>query len=214
MKIQSLGILAFCIPLAGVAWGDTLVLRNGAHMAGQFVSAQNGNIVFTIQGQRNRRFNVNEVARIEFNRAGETGDRFNSDSYGDDQHAQYDGYRNRPDYRDQPQASAIDSKYQDMSKAGLGMGQPIAAEQVSADGEGRYRVYQNSTLYWSPNSGAHEVHGGIREQYIRLGAENSRLGYPLSDEVPAQDGSGRTNRFEHGSIYWSPRTGARVDYTR
>ena len=89
MKIQSLGILAFCIPLAGVAWGDTLVLRNGAHMAGQFVSAQNGNIVFTIQGQRNRRFNV-----------------------------------------------------------------------------------------------------------------------------PAQDGYGRTNRFEHKSIYWSPQTGARVDYAR
>lgn len=73
---------------------------------------------------------------------------------------------------------------------------------------------QNSTVYWTPATGAHEVHGAIREQFIRVGAENSRLGYPISDEMPAPDGVGRVSNFEHGSIYWAARTGPRVDFAR
>jgi uncharacterized protein with LGFP repeats len=215
MRIRSLSILALAFALAVTAWGDTLVLRNGTHMAGRFVSGQNTTITFAVEGGRNRQFNVNEIARVEFNQAGETADRFNSDNYGDDQHARYDGYRNRPDYRNaQAQTGAIDAKYQEMNRAGIPLGQPIGAEQVSSDGQGRSRAYQNSTVYWSPRTGAHEVHGAIREQYLRLGAENGRLGYPISDEVPAPDGVGRTSNFEHGSIYWSAKTGARVDYAR
>jgi uncharacterized protein with LGFP repeats len=45
-----------------------------------------------------------------------------------------------------------------------------------------------------------------RDQYMKMGAESGRLGYPTSDEVPAPDGFGRVNNFEHGFIYWSPRT--------
>ncbi|MCU1329893.1 MAG: hypothetical protein JWN34_5263, partial [Bryobacterales bacterium] len=127
----------------------------------------------------------------------------------------YDGYRNRPDYRNtQPQTGAIDAKYQDMNRAGIALGQPLGAEQVSSDGQGRFRTYQNSTVYWSQRTGAHEVHGSVREYYLRLGAENGRLGYPVSDEEPAPDGVGRTSNFEHGSIYWSAKAGARVTYAR
>ena len=210
MKVQSLVVLIATISLAVVAWGDTLVLRNGSYLSGKFVSGLNGTIVFTPDGGRSRRFALNDVARLEFTGAGET---TTSDYFGNDQHARYDAYNNRPDYRNN-QKGAIDAKYQDMNKAGIGLGQPAGPEQVSSDGEGRFRIYQNSTVYWTPRTGAHEVHGAIREQYIRLGAENSRLGYPVSDEVAASDGSGRTSNFEHGSIYWSARTGTRVDYTR
>ena len=132
---------------------------------------------------------MDEVARIEFNGIGDTQDRFNSDYCDKDQHSRYDQYRDRPDYRGN-QSSAINSKSQDMSRAGVGLGQPMAAEQTSSDGQGRYRVYQNSTVYWSPATGAHEVHGAIREQFIRVGAESSRLGYPISDEMRAPDGVG------------------------
>lgn len=101
-----------------------------------------------------------------------------------------------------------------MMRAGVGLGQPISPEQTSSDGQGHFCVYQNSTLYWSPATGAHEIHGALREQYLRQGAENSRLGYPVSDELPAPDGIGRVSNFEHGSIYWSSRTGARVEFGR
>ena len=215
MTNRSLGVLALGILLAEAAWGDTLVFRNGSRLSGKFISGQNGSIVFTGVGGRNRRFTLNEVARVEFNDAGVNGAQFNSDYYGDDQHSRYDQYRDRPDYRDnQPQGGAIGAKYQDMTRAGIGLGQPVSPEQVSTDGQGRFRTYQNSTLYWSQRTGAREVHGAIREQYIQLGAENSRLGYPISDELLAPDGSGRISNFEHGSIYWNMRTGSRIDYAR
>lgn len=213
MTYRPIGIILAALPFAAGLWGDTLVLRNGSQFSGRLVSAQNGSISFDQDGGQNRRFNVNEIARIEFN--GGNGGSAYSDYYGEDQHSRYDQYRNRPDYRDrQPQGGAISAKYQDMNRAGIGLGQPISPEQTSSDGQGRFRVYQNSTIYWSPRTGAHEVHGAIREQYLRMGAENSRLGYPVSDETPAPDGMGRVNNFEHGSIYWSPRTGARVDFAR
>jgi hypothetical protein len=165
MNSRRLSIFAVFLPLATSAWGDTLVLRNGSRIPGKFVSGQNTSINFTMENGRSRRFDINQVARVEFSRPGETGDRVNDDSYGDDQHARYDGYRNRPDYRDaQPQTGAIEAKSQDMLRAGVGLGQPVAAEQVSSDGQGRFRVYQNSTVYWSPRTGAHEVHGSVREQ--------------------------------------------------
>lgn len=216
MTIRLVGIVAVCFPLAmGVAFGDTLVLRNGSQFSGKLISAQSGAIMFAADGGQSRRYSFNDVGRIEFNSAGERSDRYNGDSYGDDQHSRYDQYRNRPDYRDnQPQGGAIAAKYQDMSKAGIGLGQPISGEQASSDGQGRFRVYQNSTVYWSPRTGAHEVHGAVREQYQRMGAESGRLGYPISDELPASDGVGRINNFEHGSIYWSARTGPRVDAAR
>ena len=203
--------IAVGLALQMTAAADTLVLRNGSQIAGKFVSGQSGAIMFAPDGAQARRYDVNDVGRLEFSSQGNPGDRFNSDSYGNDQHSRYDQYRNRPDYREN-QAGAIESKYQDMNRAGVGLGAAISAEQASTDGQGRFRVYQNSTVYWSPRTGAHEVHGAIREQYIRVGAENSRLGYPTSDESPAPDGVGRINKFEHGSIYWSGRTGPRVDF--
>lgn len=211
--ILGLGLPLFIAVVAASA--DTIVLRNGSRMTGKFVSGQNGSIMFTVQGGPSRRFNLNEVARVEFNDSGDAGGQFNSDSYGADQHSRYDQYRNRPDYRDnQPQGGAIDAKSQDMNRAGIGLGQPVSAEQPSSDGQGRFRTYQNSTIYWSPRTGAHEVHGAIRDYYLRAGAEDGRLGYPISDELPAPDGVGRVSNFEHGSIYWSPRTGARADFSK
>ncbi len=211
MKTMLVGVALLGISL----YADTLVLRTGSHIQGQLVSAQPGTIVFREGGARQaRRYNSNDVARIEFNTGNDAGDRVNSDYYGGDQHNRYDQYRGS-DYREnQPQGGAIAAKYQDMVRAGLGLGQPLTAEQTSSDGEGHFRSYQNSTIYWSPRTGAHEVHGAVREQYLRLGAEVGRLGYPTSDELAAPDGIGRINNFEHGSIYWSARTGVRVDYGR
>jgi uncharacterized protein with LGFP repeats len=207
-------LLIFALPLVSVAWGDTLTMRDGSQMSGRLVSAQNGAVIFAVEGAQ-RRFDVDRIARIDFNGPGDERGRVNGDYFGQDEHSRYDQYRNRPDYRtQQPQGGAIAAKAQDMGKGGVGIGQPISAEQTSQDGQGRSRVYQNATVYWSPRTGAHEVHGGIRDQYMKMGAENGRLGYPTSDETPAPDGMGRVNNFEHGSIYWSPRTGARVDFAR
>ncbi|ANP51836.1 uncharacterized protein with LGFP repeats [Streptomyces griseochromogenes] len=105
--------------------------------------------------------------------------------------------------------SSIDDKWQTTQW----IGPPVDAggginEGPNPDGRGRSRDFQNGTIEWSPQTGAHEVHGAIRDHYAQLGGPGSFLGYPLTDETGTPDGIGRYNHFEYGSIYWTPDTGA------
>jgi len=67
-------------------------------------------------------------------------------------------------------------------------------------------TFQAAYVYWSPATGAHEVHGAILGTYLRLGASNSRLGFPVSDESPTS--TGRYSNFQHGRIAWNSTTAA------
>jgi hypothetical protein len=88
------------------------------------------------------------------------------------------------------------------------LGYPTADEAATPDGIGRYQSFQSGSIYWTPNTGAFEIHGSIREKWGQLGWENSCLGYPISDEEPSSDGWDRQSRFQHGIIKWSPSNGA------
>jgi hypothetical protein len=102
----------------------------------------------------------------------------------------------------------IDKKYRALGGCGSFLGAPITPEQTPPDGAGRYSVFQNGSIYWSPSTGAFEVHGVIRDKYRDLGWEAGLLGYPITDETTTPDGVGRFNVFQSGSVYWSPATGA------
>ncbi|WP_425456353.1 LGFP repeat-containing protein, partial [Corynebacterium tapiri] len=52
------------------------------------------------------------------------------------------------------------------------------------------------------------IQGAIYDKWQSMGAQNSDLGYPISDELTTPDGRGRYNVFEGGMIYWTPETGA------
>ncbi|MFI6725265.1 hypothetical protein NRF20_13105 [Streptomyces sp. R-74717] len=54
----------------------------------------------------------------------------------------------------------------------------------------------------------HEVVGDIEKRYTEMKGRTGPLGCPLTDELVNPDGVGRRTQFEHGTIYWSPRTGA------
>lgn len=88
------------------------------------------------------------------------------------------------------------------------LGYPLTDETATPDTIGRYNHFQGGSIYWSPSTGAWEVHGSIRGKYSALGWERSFLGYPLTNENTAPDRIGRYNHFQGGSIYWSPGTGA------
>lgn len=88
------------------------------------------------------------------------------------------------------------------------LGQSTTAELVCPDGVGHFQHFQGGSIYWHPNTGAHEVHGAIRAKWTALGWERSFLRYPLTDETATPDGRGRYNHFQGGSIYWTPETGA------
>jgi hypothetical protein len=67
-----------------------------------------------------------------------------------------------------------------------------------------------SSIYWSPKTGAHIVAGEIRQLWLKQGGSRGQLGYPTSDETPAADGLGRSSQFEHGQVIWHFDSGALI----
>ncbi len=100
---------------------------------------------------------------------------------------------------------AIGDKWEALGGANSPLGQAIVREHAVP---GAQKVdFQRGDIYWTPPTGAREVHGGINEKYDALGGPSSALGVPVTDEYGVA--GGRSNRFANGSIYWSPATGAR-----
>jgi uncharacterized protein with LGFP repeats len=101
-------------------------------------------------------------------------------------------------------------------------GYPVTDESPCPDRRGRFNHFRamqipnhpDASIYWTPQTGPHEVHGAIRGKWASLGWERSSLGYPTQDEhdfrVQASDSGGRRSDFEHGWIYWTPRRGVKV----
>ena len=102
---------------------------------------------------------------------------------------------------------AIDAKYRALGGCDSFLGAPTSEEIVAPDGMGRFNRFERGAIYWTPRTGAHEVHGVIHDKWGELGREAGPLGYPVTDEGPSADGVGRYNHFELGSIHWSPATG-------
>jgi len=109
---------------------------------------------------------------------------------------------------------AIAAKYWELGRTEYGY--PITDESVTPDGRGRYNHFRamhlpdrpESSIYWTPETGAHPVYGGIRDAWARAGWERSEIGYPTSGEFP-ENGGVRQN-FERGYILWMPQSGARI----
>ena len=99
---------------------------------------------------------------------------------------------------------AIETKYLALGGCSSLLGAPITEERVAPDGMGRFSVFDRGSIYWSPPTGAHEVHGRIRDAYKAAGWEAGSLGYPTSDEHAVT--GGRRSDFQHGSITWTQST--------
>ncbi|MET0234837.1 MAG: PQQ-dependent sugar dehydrogenase [Kibdelosporangium sp.] len=87
-------------------------------------------------------------------------------------------------------------------------GYPTTDELPTADYTGVFNAFERGYFYWSPATGANEVHGMIHDRWATLGAERSLLGFPTTDESVAADTVGRYNHFQNGSVYWHPSVGA------
>nr|WP_246315556.1 hypothetical protein [Kineococcus aurantiacus] len=73
---------------------------------------------------------------------------------------------------------------------------------------GRANHFQRGSVYWSPRTGAHEVHGAIRDAWAARGWESGRLGFPTSDERTV--GGVRRSDFQGGYVTWSAGRGVSV----
>ena len=105
---------------------------------------------------------------------------------------------------------AIREKWSALGWEASFLGYPTADETPTPDTIGRFNHFQNSSIYWTEETGAHEVHGAIRAKWAKLGWEQSYLGYPISSEKDTPDGRGRMNSFQKGRIEWDKATG-RID---
>ena len=76
------------------------------------------------------------------------------------------------------------------------MGFPVTDELGTPDGRGRFNHFEGGSIYWTPQTHAHEVHGAIRDKWASMGWERSRLGYPIGDEKgpPMDAGASVTSR--------------------
>ncbi|MBM7116034.1 hypothetical protein I3V78_20990 [Archangium primigenium] len=90
------------------------------------------------------------------------------------------------------------------------LGYPTTGETATPDGVGRYNHFKKGnslgSIYWTPATGAWEVHGRIRDKWAELGWEKSALGYPVSDEYAVT--GGRESEFQKGFITFTASTGA------
>jgi hypothetical protein len=106
-------------------------------------------------------------------------------------------------------AEAIAQKYNALGGAGGLLGVPTSDVYETGNRKGYYRNFRYGTIYYSAASGAHEVHGEIRDKYNALGG--TWWAFPTTDETGVDDGRGRFNHFTGGkAIYWTPETRARV----
>lgn len=79
---------------------------------------------------------------------------------------------------------AIREKYLALGAEASVLGYPRTDESGTPDGRGRFNHFQGGSIYWTADTGAHEVHGLIRDRWSALGWErNPQLGYPISDEL-------------------------------
>ncbi|RSS96278.1 hypothetical protein EF903_03330 [Streptomyces sp. WAC05292] len=101
---------------------------------------------------------------------------------------------------------------------GLAYGHPTSDPVVTPDKRGRYIHLKNSTgeedrsIYWSPDTGAWSIQGGIRQKWSLMNREAGVMGYPTSDETPTPNATGWVSTFSKdgakGAIYFSWATSA------
>src|SRR4051812_15804706 len=110
----------------------------------------------------------------------------------------------------------IDDYYKTLKQRGLDLGASKADEHDTV-AQGRVHEYEHGSIYSHPNSGTHEVHGGILSLYQSVNgpgvnpATGARdLGFPTSDEKTGADGRYRLSEFEWGAILWVSGTGGVV----
>jgi uncharacterized protein with LGFP repeats len=60
--------------------------------------------------------------------------------------------------------------------------------------------FQAATAYGVFGGDPMEVHGAIRDKYLKLNGPAGVLGFPTTNESATPDGKGRYNHFQNGSI--------------
>lgn len=86
---------------------------------------------------------------------------------------------------------------------GIPSGNPIPLH-----GKGISQDFTTGSLVYSPAAGTHDSLGAIRTKWVSSGSEDGPLGFPTTNEYSV--GQGQAQKFQNGTIYWSPSTGTHI----
>jgi M6 family metalloprotease-like protein len=89
------------------------------------------------------------------------------------------------------------------------LGYPTTDQLPARDRVGRFNHFMGGSIYWSPQTEAHSIHGPIKQKWEDMGAETGSLGYPISEADQTLGGETR-QKLQFGTICWSHQTGAYV----
>ncbi len=85
------------------------------------------------------------------------------------------------------------------------LGFPTSGETPTPNRVGSYNYFTGGSIYYSPATGAHEVHGAILNAWAAQGWEAGSLGFPATDEYAVP--GGRANSFRGGTLTYSYSSG-------
>ncbi|MCA9341608.1 hypothetical protein KC952_03695, partial [Candidatus Saccharibacteria bacterium] len=86
------------------------------------------------------------------------------------------------------------------------LGYPRGDEVCGIKNGGCYQLFQGGRIYWSPQTDAQPIWGGILTKYVSLGSEHGVLGYPTSGEK--YTGTHTYQTYEGGTLGWTSKKGA------
>jgi glucose/arabinose dehydrogenase len=115
---------------------------------------------------------------------------------------------------------SIYNKWKELGLERSAFGYPITDVEPTPQKDGSFVAFEGgaaiggAAIYWSPSTGAHEIHGGIYEKWKKMGLERSFLGYPITDERSLPEGKGAVSYFQGGAIMWTQESGAFVIHSK
>ncbi|MTE22730.1 LGFP repeat-containing protein [Microbacterium sp. ZXX196] len=87
------------------------------------------------------------------------------------------------------------------------LGYPTTDPRCTLVDGGCYQHFENGSIHWSADSGAHATSGAIKQGWRANGWESGILGYPVSDERCTLVDGGCYQNFQGGRIYWTDSMG-------
>ena len=89
------------------------------------------------------------------------------------------------------------------------LGYPLGEERAWGRNPGTVvQDFEGGTAVSNPTTGTTWVQGALGAKWTALGGPDSMLGTPTGPEFGPLRGGGYGQHFQHGSLYWSPATGA------
>ncbi|MFF0148710.1 RICIN domain-containing protein [Amycolatopsis sulphurea] len=94
----------------------------------------------------------------------------------------------------------------------LELGYPTTDETAAPAGGAVYNRFTRGSIYYTSATGTRTVTGEIHKKYAALNYESGPLGNPVTEATPFGSNGGLVQRFDGGSIYYTPADGAMAIY--